>query len=329
MASSEALAINNSGQIAGFSFNNAIDNSRATVWNGATPSALSNLGGTGSRAYAINNAGQIAGEVNVSITGNDWHASVWSGTTLGTLSPNSGTAYAINDTGLVAGASGSGVGTIWNSSTFAQVSNFGGPYQIITAINDAGTAVGADLYTPMVFGVKDLPTLGGLGSIAEAINQPGKIVGYSWTPGNNSYHAVLWDSGNVTDLGVSLGISSRAFGINSQGQIVGDVDIGAGGQHATLWNGTTATDLNTFLDASTINEGWRLAVAYGINDSGSIVGIARNDFTGSFQSFLLSKPNVVTPVPEPETYAMLLGGLGLLGFARQYRKQKARKTTAG
>lgn len=30
-----------------------------------------------------------------------------------------------------------------------------------------------------------------------------------------------------------------------------------------------------------------------------------------------------TPVPEPETYAMLLAGLGLLGFAARRRKQQA------
>jgi hypothetical protein len=30
----------------------------------------------------------------------------------------------------------------------------------------------------------------------------------------------------------------------------------------------------------------------------------------------------VTPIPEPETYAMLLAGLGLLGFAARRRRQK-------
>jgi hypothetical protein len=32
---------------------------------------------------------------------------------------------------------------------------------------------------------------------------------------------------------------------------------------------------------------------------------------------------VAAPVPEPETYAMMLAGLGLLGFMARRRKQKA------
>jgi len=35
-----------------------------------------------------------------------------------------------------------------------------------------------------------------------------------------------------------------------------------------------------------------------------------------------SLANVTTPIPEPETYAMLLAGLGLLGFAARRRKLK-------
>jgi hypothetical protein len=41
-------------------------------------------------------------------------------------------------------------------------------------------------------------------------------------------------------------------------------------------------------------------------------------------TFNLSSPNASPlPVPEPETYAMMLAGLGLLGVAARRRKQKA------
>ncbi len=38
--------------------------------------------------------------------------------------------------------------------------------------------------------------------------------------------------------------------------------------------------------------------------------------------------NAVTAVPEPETYAMMLAGLGLLGFAARRRKQKTAEVAA-
>lgn len=91
--------------------------------------------------------------------------------------------------------------------------------------------------------------------------------------------------------------------------------MGGNTSHATLWNGTAATDLNSFLDTKTIGAGWVLNAANGINDRGLIVGSASNTLLGiDSQAFLLS------PVPEPEVYAMLICGLGLLGFLSLRRK---------
>ena len=36
----------------------------------------------------------------------------------------------------------------------------------------------------------------------------------------------------------------------------------------------------------------------------------------------LTEPNITTMIPEPETYAMLLAGLGLLGWHARRRKNK-------
>jgi hypothetical protein len=48
-----------------------------------------------------------------------------------------------------------------------------------------------------------------------------------------------------------------------------------------------------------------------------------SDFNYDDESFVFTNVSTVSSVPEPETYAMLLAGLGLLGFAGRRRKQQA------
>jgi hypothetical protein len=52
--------------------------------------------------------------------------------------------------------------------------------------------------------------------------------------------------------------------------------------------------------------------------SGQQIGAANAKFT----SAVLTYAAAVTPVPEPETYAMLLAGLGLMGAIARRRKNK-------
>ena len=60
-----------------------------------------------------------------------------------------------------------------------------------------------------------------------------------------------------------------------------------------------------------LENGTFLAGATGINDRGQIITNASDG-----HSYLL------TPVPEPETYAMFLAGLGLMGFIARRRNLK-------
>lgn len=106
---------------------------------------------------------------------------------------------------------------------------------------------------------------------------------------------------------------SYAYGINNTGQIVGFSDTSKG-NHAVMWHNGVLTDLNSLIGVSGDDSGkWRLIEAYGINDHGQIVGWGKNP-EGDDHAFLL------TPVPEPEIHALLLVGLGLVGFAVRLRR---------
>ncbi len=253
--------------------------------------------GYGSIAYDINSAGQVVGSSYPESY--YYHATLWNGTTasnLGTLNGLYSNAQAINNAGLVAGWSSFSNGLqppLWNDPQHATLWN-------------GTTAI-------------DLGTLGGSNSYANAINDSSQVVGYSNTTGNAATHATLWNGTTMIDLGTLGGTSSQASDINNSGQVVGwSYSAGNTVALATLWNGTTAIDLNSYLDATTISAGWYLESALGINDSGWIVGRAGNRLTGQTHGFLLSDDaTAISPVPEPSTYAMLLAGLGLLGFTAQ------------
>jgi probable HAF family extracellular repeat protein len=111
-----------------------------------------------------------------------------------------------------------------------------------------------------------LPTVGSdPDGEANAINDQGQAVGYSGTC-TAALHAVLWEKdGNVSSL-TDLGTGGFAFGVNNQGQIVGEVGSADGTTfYGALWRNGALTNLRTL-------PGDFAAIASGINSQGQVVG---------------------------------------------------------
>jgi len=299
----EPMAINASGQVAGFSDTSTTITfpcpghykpprtcsshpQHAFLWSNGTMTDLGSLGGAdkGSSGLAINASGEVTGLAQTTTAGVT-HAALWTGTTtvdLGALAPLSSgswsSAYGINDSGQVVGA--------WAPS---QSTN--------------GTESHPWLYSNGT--MTSLPEPGGLTScVPAAINNNGQIIGNCRDASGND-HAVLWQNGTVTTLGTVGGLQlSFASAINNNGQIAGSgttsagaidgfldsngtvTDLGAGfrpfalndngvmianGSADLIDSGGTVQNLSNLIPA---NSGFQLNLVFAINDNGQIAATA-------------------------------------------------------
>jgi probable HAF family extracellular repeat protein len=182
-----------------------------------------------------------------------------------------GVAFAINDNGQVAGASGQCSAfnpsilenllplhaLLWEKDTVTDLGNFGGTGQ-------------------------------GFGNLALNLNNRGQVVGQSDLPGDANFHAFLWTKETgIEDLGTLTGdVNSVALGINDSGEIVG-LSLDANfDPHPYLWQNGVMTALNSLIPA---NSPLFLLLACSINSSGEIVGLAVTS-TGEVHGYLAT-PN--------------------------------------
>jgi probable HAF family extracellular repeat protein len=331
-ANSSAAAINDHGQVVG-TFQDPVSISQyAFLANGGFFN-LGPLGGS-SIARGINNSGVVVGNASGSPTNFGIAFVDAPGTPMQLFNPFDGLhsqATGINDAGQIVGWGDANRSFLLSGGTVTDIGSLGGTFSEANAINKGGAIAGvsslanedvAHGYLYMNGKMTDLGTLGGNFSWATGINDNGLVVGYSsYDPLSTNLHAFMYSYGTMTDLGALGGGQSEALGVNNMGQVVGR-SYGAvfSDRHGFIFDGGVMTDLNALIDPAS---GWTIREAADINNNGQIAAIATKD--GIEYAVRL---DLASPVPEPATGAMLLGGLGLLGWTAR-RKAAARAGNPG
>jgi len=320
--SSFATAINNESLVAGYAENGDVDpdtgypEAHAVIWEKDKIKDLGTFGGTQSAAMALNDIGQaVGGALNTTedplsadfVTGfgllgftgtTQLRAFVWQNGVmrdLGTLGGPDAFAYAINQSGQIAGQSytsytvneTTGIPTVdpflWINGKMIDLGTLGGTIGFSVWLNDWGQVVGAsnlagdEFYHGFLWDrgvLEDLPPAsGGDYSLAAWINELGDVIGWSTLPGDVLDHASLWSLGKPADLGtVGQDLCSEAWGINDLRQIVGLSTSSCSSEQAGrafLWQqGGPMVDLNALVENPS---DLHLYLASYINDSGEIV----------------------------------------------------------
>lgn len=320
---SGAYGINQSGQVVGQAETSSPDPNDenfcgygtglqclAFLWQNGNMTPLEPLGGINSGVGGINSRGEVAGYAETAgrdpecptkplVNGigplqYDYEAVIW-GPGQGEireLSPKAGdtvgVAMGINDEGQAVGVSGRCGNTVPPGFV-------AGPHAVLWDADGTVHDLGS-------FGGTSNPGIAAVGNAAIAINNAGTVVGTSALSDDTENQPFIWTSSTgmrhlqlLADNVVGAGLS-----INSSGEVVG-ASITQGGPatgfpSAVLWqNGADGpvTDLNNYI-AGTAFDGGHLLTAFGINDSGAIVGFALTA-DGEIHAFLATPCNINSP----------------------------------
>ena len=291
---SNALGINRSGQVAGFSRLPA-GGYDAFIWQSGV---MTDVGSDTTYGYGLNDAGWVVGVH--ALSGGQYRAFVYDGSTvrhIGTLGGLQSTAYAINDDNEVVGfsttASGAGHAIRWHRGTLTDLGTLPGDrnskaVSTVTTGVAVGSSWGGSSGTRAVMfasgSVTALPVPAGtINSEANAINRNGVVVGWVQQP-NQEEQPALWDAAGAHVL-LPPGENGSANAVNGFGKVVGWIRIvfpTRSTTHAALFRDGRAIDLQTRIPS---DSGWRLRSANGINGQGMIVGYGFHN--GIARGFLL------------------------------------------
>ena len=196
-----------------------------------------------------------------------------------------------------------------------------------TGINDSGqvslSGFSQEKSKAMIWsesvGAKLIATSPDFSAATVGINNSGQILGFEYAMQNAPE---LFNVGFVTDpnggkvnyLDTFGGSFNEVMGLNNLGQVVGRAQDESGVYHAYVTGPAGQSLINLGFEKDILNSGWSDIRVAAINDFGQIAG------TGNHNG--ITRPFLLSPIPEPETYAMMLAGLSVLGFIRR-RKQGA------
>lgn len=282
--------INNAGQVVGWYTNNSlVDTPFITGANGKGINNIELPFETNSYATGINESGQVIGYYNSS-SGTIAYITGQNGYGLTQLeSPIESGAFnfpmQINNSGQVVAYS-------------AHAENGTPFFGIVTGTNGSGLSI--------------IPNLEGNYSIARSINDAGQMAGGA-TDIEGREHATIIDFNtmDITDLGTFGAEYAQGTHINNMGQVIGHFGSYGDTPSSFLYDDGKVIDIS-MLD-EVVSKGWENLYVSGINDSGQIIGVGYLQGSKDYTGFILSP---ISPVPEPATWALLLAGLGVVGFMR-------------
>jgi probable HAF family extracellular repeat protein len=315
--SSQALAINNQGQVAGYGAQGTFGPFIAFRYSHGVMRPLRIAATRGELRFgrAINDRGWVAGDAMLARC-ECLRAFVYDGTRATILGHLAGSgvygtsqAFGINRAGHVTGITQVAIpglpylqehAFVWNGQRMRDLGTLGGKFSIGYGINRWGWVAGrsqlADEESQHAFVYKagalhDLGVLGGEFSMAVAINDKGWVSGASTTYYGSPVQAFVHKGRAMRGLGPK---TYWGYGINTHGWVVGvgSAPGGGGAINAFLYDGSTVHNLNDLIEGQAAAKGW-LREAYGINDRGQIVGVWFPDRTEPIEhAFLL------TPIAE-------------------------------
>jgi len=338
-AASQGFGISSSGN---FAYGRSLAGSAGPAWvwssesgriDWTMPSPQKYGPASGAGLGGVNNFGLAVSSLGTSIGGGTVLPEMWSAST-STVTPLSllsgyttGRAADINDSGKAVGYQGSGTtqkAVMWDTGTntvsvITTLTADGAYMTTPMSINNAGQVLGlgrasdGTTVVPLLYdslggtmAQLDLSGAGSGGVSVYNLSENGMVTG---SVGSTAF---LWSaSGGARAIPTLAGNASTMTGyaVNSSGWVVGRQ-----GSSSFLFDGTTTYDLSTLIAGS----GWSVtsssASTFGIADNGSIVATG---ISGSNIHAL-----VLTAVPEPSSWALMVIGMAVVGTVARRRPAK-------